>query len=80
MSKYVAHHRLQQSRFGIVADLKDLMVEGLKSFYRRTQKKPEKIVVYRNGGSEGELQKIAKYEVPAIKAAFAQLGKDNTYK
>lgn len=79
VSKYVAHHRLQQSRFGIVADLKDLMVEGLKSFYRRTNKKPEKVVIYRNGGSEGELQKIAKYEVPAIKAAFAQLGKDNTY-
>lgn len=79
VSKYVAHHRLQVSKFGIVADLKDLMIEGLKSFFKRTGKKPEKIVVFRGGGSEGELQKIAKYEVAKIKEAFTQLGKGHAY-
>ena len=80
VSKYVAHHRLQVSKFGIVADLKDLMIDGLKSFFKRTQKKPEKVVVFRGGGSEGELQKIAKFEVAQIKEAFAQLGKGHTYR
>lgn len=79
VSKYVAHHRLQQSRFGLVADLRDLMVDGLKSFYNKTKKKPEKVIVYRGGGSEGELQKIAKFEVQAIKEAFQKLGRTSPY-
>ena len=56
------------------------MIEGLKSFFKRTGKKPEKIVVFRGGGSEGELQKIAKYEVAKIKEAFTQLGKGHAYR
>lgn len=55
------------------------MIAGLKQFYKSTQKKPERIVVYRGGGSEGELQQIAKYEVKAIKEAFAALSKGSTY-
>jgi hypothetical protein len=56
------------------------MVEGLKAFYRRTTKKPEKIVIYRGGGSEGELQKIANFEIGKIKEAFAELSKGSDYR
>ena len=81
VSKYVAEHRLQRSKFGIVSDLKNIMVAGLMQFYRSCRLKPEKIVVYRGGGSEGELQQIAKYEVAAIKEAFQQLSSgQNTYR
>merc|ERR1712227_128808 len=79
VNKYVAEHRLQRSKFGIVSDLKSIMIAGLKQFYKSTQKKPERIVVYRGGGSEGELQQIAKFEVKAIKEAFAALSKGSTY-
>ena len=68
--------------------MENIMVEGLKAFYGRTkviisfwghwkliliQVKPAKIVVYRLGGSEGEIQRIAKVEVAAIQNAFKKL-------
>lgn len=80
VSKYTAIHRLQKSGFTLVADIKNIMVEGLKAFYRRTTKKPEKIVIYRGGGSEGELQKIANFEIGKIKEAFAELSKGSDYR
>lgn len=73
-TKYFVGKRLQSSRFSLATGIKDLFLEGLKGFYKRANgKKPERIIVYRNGASEGELQAVAKLEVGQMKAAFAAL-------
>ena len=41
--------------------------------------KPLKIIIYRLGGSEGELQNIAKYEINAVKRGIKNLA-DSNYK
>ena len=72
--QYFIGKRLQRSRFTLATGIKDLFLEGLKGFYKRANgKKPERIIVYRNGASEGELQAVAKLEVGQMKAAFAAL-------
>ena len=50
-----------------------MMIEGCKGFYAATKVKPAKVIVYRLGGSDGELDKIAGYEVKQCKDAFASL-------
>ena len=87
-AKYCCIRKTQAKGLGIIADMENIMVEGLKAFYGRTkvifylrvienlyifQVKPAKIVVYRLGGSEGEIQRIAKVEVAAIQNAFKKL-------
>jgi len=72
-AKYCCIRKTQAKGLGIIADMENIMVEGLKAFYGRTKVKPAKIVVYRLGGSEGEIQRIAKVEVAAIQNAFKRL-------
>jgi len=55
--------------------LKELTVEAIKRF-KATNKNaaPKVLVVYRDGGSEGELARICKYEVAQFQAAFKDTG------
>lgn len=71
--RYVHAVRVQEKGVGLITKLKQLMVEGCKGFYAQTKVKPAKVIVYRLGGSEGELAKIAGYEVKQCKEAFAAL-------
>jgi len=73
--RYIHCVRLQEKGVGLIAAplLKQMMIEGCKGFYKATNIKPAKVVVYRLGGSEGELGKIAAHEVAQCKEAFASL-------
>ncbi|KAL3659245.1 hypothetical protein V7S43_015823 [Phytophthora oleae] len=64
-------HRVEQ-----IINLKDMVVELLKQFYRQTRGKPDRIVFYRDGVSEGQFHMVLNYEVTAIREACQKLEKD----
>ena len=51
---YAATVRVQQHRQEIISDLTYMARELLVQFYRNTRFKPTRIVVYRDGVSEGQ--------------------------
>ena len=71
--RYHHEYRLQEKGVGLITKLKELMVEGCKAFRRFAGVKPKKVIVFRQGGSEGELKKIAGFEVKQCKEAFESL-------
>nr|XP_018905192.1 PREDICTED: protein argonaute-3-like [Bemisia tabaci] len=68
--------RLQNPREEIVVDLKNIIIEQLKFFFTKTRYKPEKIIVYRDGVSEGQFQQVLAAELNAIRQACTTLEKD----
>lgn len=75
--KYNVEIRLQSPREEIIQDLEEIMIIQLKYFYVTTGQKPQKLIFYRDGVSEGELVKIMHKELSAIKRAIARLEKSN---
>ncbi|RLN81527.1 hypothetical protein BBO99_00003659, partial [Phytophthora kernoviae] len=63
-------HRVEQ-----IMDLRGMVVELMKQFYRATRGKPDRIVFYRDGVSEGQFQMVVNYEVTAIRQACETLEK-----
>jgi eukaryotic translation initiation factor 2C len=76
-SKFRAKHHAQKHRQEVIAQLKDMAKELLLDFYRETNKtKPNRIIFYRDGVSEGQFEQIRLEEVAAIQQACLLLEKD----
>lgn len=58
-SRYAATVRVQQHRQEIISDLTYMVRELLVQFYRNTRFKPTRIVVYRDGVSEGQFFNVS---------------------
>ncbi|KAH8018760.1 hypothetical protein HPB51_011511 [Rhipicephalus microplus] len=67
------------SRVEIIRDLKDMMKELLKAFYRATKHKPERIIFYRDGVSQGQFMEVRNREVSAIRLACQEMSPNETY-
>ncbi|KAG8980827.1 hypothetical protein FRB95_001180 [Tulasnella sp. JGI-2019a] len=66
-SKYVATSRAQQSKREIIEDMQEMTEEIIKQFQRVNQGKlPKKIIMYRDGVSEGQFQQVIDLEIPKI--------------
>ncbi|XP_064479778.1 protein argonaute-2-like [Ornithodoros turicata] len=84
-SKFYATIRVQMedsvatSRVEIIKDLKDMMKDMLKAFHRATKHKPERIIFYRDGVSEGQFMEVRNREVSAIRLACQELSPNETY-
>lgn len=63
-------HRVEQ-----IVHLKDMIVQLMKAFYRNEKMKPDNIIFYRDGVSEGQFQMVLNEEVTAIREACAMLEK-----
>ncbi|KAE9013258.1 Protein argonaute-2 [Phytophthora rubi] len=63
-------HRVEQ-----IENLKDMTIELMKQFYQSTRGKPDRIVFYRDGVSEGQFHMVLNYEVTAIREACQALEK-----
>jgi eukaryotic translation initiation factor 2C len=50
--------RLQPPRMEIIAELEEIMKDQLLFFYRMTKQKPEAILFYRDGVSEGQFKQV----------------------
>ncbi|OWZ20388.1 Argonaute1, partial [Phytophthora megakarya] len=61
----VIRHRVEQ-----IVDMKDMAIEPTKQFYRQTARvKPDCIVFYRDGVSEGQFHMVVNYDVTAVREA-----------
>ncbi|KAI8986394.1 Piwi domain-containing protein [Pilobolus umbonatus] len=74
-SRYASAIRVQANRTEIIADLANMIKELLKSFYQTCGQKPERILFYRDGVSEGQFKQVMESEVAAIKTACSSLDK-----
>ncbi|KAI0664173.1 argonaute-like protein [Cubamyces menziesii] len=73
MAQYPASLRLQESRKEMITDLQAMMEERLVAFRDRNQKNlPTRVLVYRDGVSEGQFETVLREEMPLIKKAFAR--------
>nr|CAD7401725.1 unnamed protein product [Timema poppensis] len=74
--KYNIQYRLQGPREEIIGDLKNIMVDHLKFFFIATKYKPERIIFYRDGVSEGQFTAVLNSELTAIRQACQSLQQD----
>ncbi|KAF2853105.1 Piwi-domain-containing protein [Plenodomus tracheiphilus IPT5] len=72
-SQYPASMRTQKGRQEMVAELDEMIVERLKLWQERNRGLPNKVIVYRDGVSEGQYRIVLEEEYPAFKKAFDKL-------
>lgn len=72
-SRYAAAIRIQKGRQEIIRDLGGAVVELLRTFYQFCGSKPQRILFYRDGVSEGQFGEVVREEVTAIRRACATL-------
>ncbi|XP_033120381.1 protein argonaute-2-like isoform X1 [Anneissia japonica] len=72
-SRYAATVRVQQHRQEIINDLSGMVRDLLVQFYRSTQFKPCRIIMYRDGVSEGQFPQVLAHELRAIREACTSL-------
>ncbi|UYV61609.1 AGO1 [Cordylochernes scorpioides] len=86
-SRYAATVRVQQHRQEVIHDLASMVKELLMQFYRSTRFKPMRIIFYRDGVSEGQLNTVLRmvqamiimilaHELVAIREACMKLEAD----
>lgn len=72
--RYEVETRVQRSRQEIIEDLKSMAMNLLKRFHISTKgKKPERILFYRDGVSEGQFEYVLKHELNALRTACSEL-------
>ncbi|THH27194.1 hypothetical protein EUX98_g6995 [Antrodiella citrinella] len=62
--------RIQESKKEMITDLKDMMVERIEAFKAKNNVLPARIIVYRDGVSEGQFHIVVMEEMLEIKLAF----------
>ncbi|KAF9357352.1 Eukaryotic translation initiation factor 2C [Mortierella sp. NVP85] len=75
-ARYAASVRVQTARTESIADLSSMTIDLLKTFYQTCGHKPERIVFFRDGVSEGQFADVLKNEVAAVKAGCRTLEAD----
>ncbi|KAF5311527.1 hypothetical protein D9611_011545 [Ephemerocybe angulata] len=78
-SKYVATDRVQEGRQEIIADMKEMVISGLQNYigYRKAVErvanpKPQRLIFFRDGVSEGQFSQVIESELKMIKEALAE--------
>jgi len=75
--QFPASLRLQKSKQEGIAELADMMIERLQAFRRRSKVLPKRMVVFRDGVSEGQYDKVINEELPQIFEAFKRIDPKN---
>ena len=76
--RYACTMGLQPSKQETISNLDGMCASLLRQFYRAVQKKPERVIFFRDGVSEGQFQTVIQEELPLLRRAFASLG-DGSY-
>jgi eukaryotic translation initiation factor 2C len=74
--QYASVARIQPIRAEIILDMGSMVVELLQKFYSMTGTKPQRIIFYRDGISEGQFSEVIRTEVTAIRKACKAMGPD----
>ncbi|OAX43740.1 Piwi-domain-containing protein [Rhizopogon vinicolor AM-OR11-026] len=69
-AQYPCSLEIQKSRKEMITNLKDMMVERLKLFKQHGKILPQRVLVYRDGVSEGQFNIVRTEELPEILKAF----------
>lgn len=70
-TQFPASIKIQESRKEMVTDLGDMVVERLRAFQKRNNNAlPNKIILYRDGVSEGQYHTVLDHEFAAMSEAF----------
>ncbi|KAJ7628412.1 argonaute-like protein [Roridomyces roridus] len=73
-AQFPASMEAQESKKEMVTNLEKMMVARLERFRAVSQVLPQRVLVYRDGVSEGQFRIVLAEEMPAIKAAFRRFG------
>ncbi|RKP07872.1 Piwi domain-containing protein [Thamnocephalis sphaerospora] len=73
VARFCSVVRIQHGRTESINDLRDMVMDALKAFFRNSGHKPARILFYRDGISEGEFERVINTEVKAVKLACQQL-------
>lgn len=66
--------RVQKGRVEMVQELEEMIMERLRLWSKRNQNRlPNKVIVYRDGVSEGQYRLVLENELPAFEGAFNKL-------
>ncbi|EJD00490.1 Piwi-domain-containing protein [Fomitiporia mediterranea MF3/22] len=74
---YPASLRLQGHRVEMISKVKDMVIERLEEYHKRMNAYPERVVVFRDGVSEGQFNLVLTKELPEIKEAFKSFKRYN---
>ncbi|KAF8655729.1 hypothetical protein AX16_002966 [Volvariella volvacea WC 439] len=77
-AQYPASMELQASKKEMVTNLGKMMVERINHFRKRTTKLPQRIIVYRDGVSEGQFKIVIEEEIPLIYKSFESFNTGET--
>ncbi|KXN84381.1 Protein argonaute-2 [Leucoagaricus sp. SymC.cos] len=73
-AQFPASLRMQESKKEMITDLEEMMIERLKAYQARNKNGlPERILVYRDGVSEGQFATVIEQEMPPMIAAFRRM-------
>jgi len=72
-SRYAATVRIQMHRHEVIAELSTMVRELLIQFYKSTRFKPARIILYRDGVSEGQFAHVLAHELMAVREACVRL-------
>jgi hypothetical protein len=61
---------IQESKKEMITNLANMMAERLRAFTARSKRLPDRILVYRDGVSEGQFAIVVGEELPELRAAF----------
>jgi len=65
-AQYPASLRIQEPRKEMITDLAEMMEERLKTFRSINRRLPERILVFRDGVSEGQYEQVVQIEYPSL--------------
>ncbi|KAG6884814.1 hypothetical protein C0993_008033 [Termitomyces sp. T159_Od127] len=68
-AQYPASMEIQETKKEMVTNLEKMVRERITLFQKRSKTLPERILVYRDGVSEGQFQTVVAEELPAIRQA-----------
>jgi eukaryotic translation initiation factor 2C len=73
LSRYATSVRVQGSRVEIIDDLRAMFREQVQHFVAANRTRPQRILFYRDGVSEGQFGQVLDFELTAIKAACKEM-------
>lgn len=73
-AQFPASLRMQKTKQEMITDLKSMMEERLRLYQSKKKALPRRIIIYRDGVSEGQFNLVIQEELPEIKKAFEAFG------
>ncbi|KAH7284111.1 hypothetical protein KP509_34G039800 [Ceratopteris richardii] len=73
-NRYIARVRAQSHREEIIEYLREMVKELWHEFCVKTSSRPDRIIMFRDGVSEGQFDQVLQQEVVALKEAFEEVG------